>query len=206
MNRRAVGTTVVVLGLLVAVNPLYLGLWSDTGRLSATPVTAEAADATENATVLQYDELSPHARLVVGRTIEKGRYTVLGPSNRPDAFVYPAGLDSRPGEYVVERDGRYYHLRTDGDVFGGVYLVVQFALCGLGATVAYAGHAVRRGDRSATGPAVATLVTASLSALGPPLGFPALSVVRWSFAVVGFAGLVVVGGVAKAVHRAMTHG
>lgn len=198
------GPVVLVLGVLVAANPLYFGLWTDAGRLSADPVSPTAVDAAENATVVAFEDLSRHSRLVVDRTIEKGRYTVLGPSNRPDEFAYPSGLDAHPGVYFVERDGTYYRLLTYGDVFGGVYLVVQFALVGLGALVASAGRSVRRGERGPVAPAVGGGVAVVLTALGPPLGYPGLSVIRWSFAVVGVAGLVAVGAILKAIYDAIT--
>lgn len=204
MNRRTLGTVVLVLGVLVAANPLYLGLWTDTGRLSAAPVSPTAVDAAENATVVAFEDLPRHSRLVVDRTIEKGRYTVLGPSNRPDEFAYPGGFDSRPSVYYVERDGTYYRLSTRGDVFGGVYLVVQFALGGLGALVASAGRSVRRGERGPVAPAVGVVGAVVLTALGPPLGYPGLSTVRWSFAVVGIAGVVAFGPILRAVYAAVT--
>jgi hypothetical protein len=130
----------------VAVDPAYLGPWTDVGHLRANPVASSAVDAAEDPTVIEYESLSRHDRFVVDRAIADGDYPVLGPSNRPDEFAYPDGLDSRSGTYYVERDQNYY-IRTSGDVFGGVYLVVQLALVGLGALVAYVG---RRGAANGT--------------------------------------------------------
>lgn len=203
MNGRTLGTVVLVLGVLVAVNPLYLGLWTDAARLSAGPVSPTAVDAAENATVVAFEDLPRHSRLVVDRTIEKGRYTILGPSNRPDEFAYPSGFDAHPAAYYVERDGSYYRVLTDGDAFGGVYLVVQFALVGLGALVAFVGRSVRRGERGPVAPAVGGVGAVVLTALGPPLGYPGLSTVQWSLAVVGIAGMVALGATLKAMYAAV---
>lgn len=200
MNRRTLGRVAVVLGLLVALNPLYLGLWFDVGHLDADPVSASAVESNENATVLAYEDFPRHTRLVVGRTIEDGEYTVLGPSNRPDEFVYPGGLDSHPGKYFVERDGDYYRLLTSGDVFSGVYLVPQITLVGLGVAVAFAGRSALRGERGPTAPALGGVVAVGLTAVGPPLGYPGFSVAGWSFAVLGVAGVVVLAAIARRAH------
>lgn len=205
VNRRTLGTVAVVLGLLVAVNPVYLGLWTDTGHLRANPVDPSAVEAAEDPTVIEYESLSRHAQLVVDRTIADGYYVVLGPSNRPDEFVYPGGLDSRPGTYFVERDGNYYQFRTSGDVFGGVYLVVQFALVALGALVAYSGRSARRGERNPAVPLVGGGVAVALTALGPPLGYPLLSLMRWSFLVLGVVGAVVLGALVLKAYAVVTH-
>ena len=194
------GRVAVVLGLLVALNPLYLGLWFDVGHLDADPVSASAVEANENATVLPFEDLSRHTRLVVARTIEDGEYTVLGPSNRPDEFVYSGGLDSHPGTYFVERDGEYYRLLTSGDVFGGVYLVPQIALVALGALVALAGRSALRDERESTAPALGGVVAVVLTALGPPLGYPGFSVAGWSFTVLGVVGVVVLAAIAQRVY------
>jgi hypothetical protein len=205
VNQRMLGTVAVVLGLLVAANPAYLGLWTDAGHLRAIPVSSNAVDAAEDPTVIEYESLSRHARLVVDRAIADGYYPVLGPSNRPDEFVYPGGLDSRPGSYFVERGGNYYHLRTSGEVFGGVYLVVQFALVALGGLVAYSGRSARRGVRHPGVPLVGGGVAVVLTAFGPPLGYPLLSLMRWSFLVLGVVGAVVLAALVRKAYAVTTN-
>ena len=204
MNRRTLGRVAVVLGLLVALNPLYLGLWFDVGHLYAHPVSPDAVETSENTTVFAYEDLPRHTRLVVGRAIADGHYTVLGPSNRPDEFVYPGGLDSHPGTYFVERDGDYYRLLTSGDVFSGVYLVPQIALVGLGVAVAFAGRSALRGEREPWAPALGGVVAVGLTAVGPPLGYPGFSVAGWSFTVLGVVGVVVLAAIARRAHASLT--
>lgn len=145
MNRAALLALLVAVALLA--NPLYLFPHPGESEYFHSTEAIDRSEIPEDATLLQYAELSPEARHAIDEALASpdNTATIHGEADKPPEFFYSDYAKVGQGVYFVEKDGTTYRLTTYAG--GGLFpadLFAALALAMAGLAVATGGLATHR--------------------------------------------------------------